>query len=78
MATTTFEFEPSDFAAMRRLGVAMLAVGLSAQRAAKAFSDVTGRVDPFWAILPGEWPDNFVLLNRYLRTGVKPRFLLNE
>ena len=31
-----------------------------------------------WLTQPGEWPDKFTLLNRYLRTGVKPPFLFKR
>jgi hypothetical protein len=47
------------------------------RKAASTFADLLVK-ECLYAILPGAWPDNFILLNRYLRTGVKPEYLINE
>lgn len=56
-------------------GEAMCKLSVFVARFSDALIDA---LDPLWAILPGEWPDNFILLNRYLRTGTRPPFLFNE
>ena len=78
MATTTFQFEQSDFEAFARLHDAARKMSLSAREAASAFRDTAIQLDSMWATMPGERPDQFTLLNRYLRTGVKPEYLINE
>lgn len=30
------------------------------------------KLSDFFAVQPGDWPDYYVLLNRFVRTGVKP------
>lgn len=27
---------------------------------------------------PGDWPDKFALLNRYVRTGIEPTYIFND
>lgn len=34
--------------------------------------------DKFYAIHPGQWPDKFAVLNRFMRTGLRPPFILND
>lgn len=57
---------------------ALRSLGHSVERTTQALRQYAARLEPMWAYMPGEWPDKFVLLNRYLRTGVKPPFLLNN
>lgn len=76
MAESTINFRFAiDFTI---LADAMRNVEMSAQHAAQAFRDADAAINPMWATLPGAWPDQFTLLNRYLRTGVKPEWLFNE
>jgi hypothetical protein len=43
-------------------------------RLAKVFEDR----DKFHASYEGQWPDKFVLLNRFVRTGLRPPFIIND
>lgn len=65
----------SGFEAM---AASIRAVGLSAERAAQSLRNAQVSSDPLWCVNSGEWPDEFVLLNRYLRTGVKAPFIFND
>lgn len=41
----------------------------------RALGDQIAVLRPIWlATDAGEWPDRFVLLNRYLRTGCEPEY----
>jgi len=62
----------------RGVADALRSLGESTRLCAKGFDGWLAATEPLWAIMPGEWPDNFVLLNRYVRTGVKPGFLFSE
>lgn len=74
MAEGTLQFNLSCVGAAE----SMRQLNKAARQITKVFRDLTDHLNPLWAALPGEWPDNFILLNRYLRTGVKPPFLFNE
>lgn len=41
---------------------------------AKIFEDR----DKWHATTEGEWPDKFTLLNRFVRTGVRPPYIFND
>lgn len=34
--------------------------------------------DRWYAVCEGQWPDKFVILNRFMRTGLRPQFILND
>lgn len=34
--------------------------------------------DKFYAICEGQWPDKFTLLNRFMRTGLRPPYIFND
>lgn len=48
------------------------------QRSVDEFLQAFGEFSDWWATLEGKWPDRFVLLNRYLRTGQEPPFIFND
>lgn len=54
----------------------------SARRARKSLSDLWNVIDKnreFRLVSgPGQWPDKFSLLNRYVRTGLEPPYILND
>lgn len=41
---------------------------------AKVFEDR----DSWHAVCEGKWPDKYTLLNRFLRTGIRPPFIIND
>lgn len=49
--------------------------------AVKAFADF-GRLfedrDKHYAVNEGQWPDKYVVLNRFMRTGLRPPFIFND
>lgn len=63
---------------LRGAAIAIEGLGRSAERVANATRHFNEILETKWAEWPGEWPDEFVLLNRYLRTGVKPPYLVNQ
>lgn len=44
-------------------------------RAVHRLAIKAGMYDRYLAVLPGDWPDNFMILNRFLRTGRRPRWI---
>lgn len=47
--------------------------------ALRAFGVVIESHREEWTItLQGQWPDEFTLLNRYVRTGLRPPFIFND
>ena len=83
MAETVHQFESADFAGFAKIGVALESLARASRFATTQIKALDGVLRSFdteenWATLPGEWPDNFTLLNRYLRTGVRPEFLFND
>ena len=34
--------------------------------------------DKWYATQEGQWPDRFILLNRFVRTGLRPPFIFND
>jgi hypothetical protein len=68
--------------ASTRLGFAFRALSLSTEAAAYELTLVGRAMDemrPVWLVeQSGNWPDDFVLLNRYLRTGVEPDYFDSE
>lgn len=51
---------------------------LAACKALAQFGKVFEDKDKFYAIYPGQWPDEFVVLNRFMRTGLRPPYILND
>jgi hypothetical protein len=68
---------PNLASAATRAGESLNALTLSMQRLAETFCTLAAS-DLLRVITPGAWPDQFTLLNRYLRTGVKPEYLFND
>lgn len=86
MATTTYQLESSDFVGLQKVNDGLRMLAEASRQAASSIAEAmialqgahTIEASPYWATERGEWPDKFTLLNRYLRTGVKPPFLFNE
>lgn len=51
---------------------------LKAIKGLNALASVFEDRDKWYAIYPGRWPDKFTLLNRFVRTGLRPPFILND
>lgn len=49
-------------------------VTASLAKLAKVFEDR----DKWFTVYEGQWPDKFVVLNRFVRTGLRPPFILND
>lgn len=61
--------------------IACLNLSLATVQATKALSELAQVFedrDSWHAVCEGEWPDKFTLLNRFVRTGVRPPFILND
>jgi hypothetical protein len=59
---------------MQRFQLQMFKVGEALDGLAKQFEDR----DKWHATVPGQWPDRYVLLNRFVRTGARPLFIFND
>lgn len=64
------------------LADAMRSLGEAAERAAKGFSVllnvITEHREELLCTGPGQWPDKYTLLNRYVRTDLEPPFIIND
>lgn len=57
-----------------QLRLSVLKVIDSLNQLTKVFEDR----DKWYAINEGQWPDRFTLLNRFVRTGLRPPFIFND
>lgn len=48
------------------------------RKAVDVFNEVFADLDKWHAQVEGEWPDKFVVLNRFVRTGVRPPYIFND
>lgn len=64
------------------LAYEMYCLSTATMRATESIKMLGGIVQylrPQWLLtMSGEWPDRFVILNRYLRTGVEPEYFSDE
>lgn len=64
-----------------RFQISTLEFRLACLKAIKGFNALAAVFkdrDKWYAIYPGQWPDKFTLLNRFMRTGLRPPFTLND
>lgn len=51
---------------------------IGVNRALKSLATVFEDRDKFYAACPGQWPDEFTVLNRFMRTGLRPPYIINS
>lgn len=64
-----------------RLHISTLQFRLSCLQAIKGLNSLAAIFedrDKWYAVHEGQWPDKFALLNRFIRTGLRPPFILND
>lgn len=70
-----------DTSVVVHMSVAFEGFNRSLRQAAKALGDL-GRLfedrNKWYAVNEGQWPDKYVLLNRFLRTGLRPPYIFND
>lgn len=63
------------------IGEALRQMAQSAERAARGFkmlgNVITEHREQWLCEGEGQWPDKFILLNRYVRTDLEPPFIIN-
>lgn len=57
-----------------QLRLAVLSATKSLARLAAVFEDR----DKFYVVCEGQWPDKFAVLNRFMRTGLRPPYIFND
>lgn len=70
-----------DEAVAIRLHISTLQFRLSCLQAIKglnALAAVFEDRDKWYAVCEGQWPDKFTVLNRFMRTGLRPPFIFND
>ena len=51
----------------------------AAIRSLQEFAEIIMAHEEQWRIeLQGQWPDSFMLLNRYVRTGIRAPYIFND
>lgn len=63
------------------LSVSMDGFNRSVQQATTALRSLSKLFEDrekWYVITEGQWPDKFILLNRYVRTGLRPPFMFND
>lgn len=67
---------------VNQVNIAYAQFGQACARAAIALnvfgSFIHSKREEWITIYPGQWPDKFTLLNRYVRTGLQPPFIFND